>query len=101
MGLPEAAYVIVRHRHHPSWKTKHVCQIYDQVPQRTGHAIAVSAVGSMSRRLPSGYSPDHGPTGRLPSGRPLSSRCMGVPNLYPLGIRQVIAWRPPDVLMLA
>jgi transposase len=40
----EAANVIVRHRHHPAWKTKYVCQIYDQVSQRKGHAVAVGAV---------------------------------------------------------
>ncbi len=40
----EAANVVVRHRHHPAWKTKYVCQIYDQVSQRKGHAVAVGAV---------------------------------------------------------
>jgi len=40
----EAANVIVRHRHHPAWKTKYVCQIYDQVSRRKGHAVAVGAV---------------------------------------------------------
>jgi len=40
----EAANVIVRHRHHPAWKTKYVCQIYDQVSHRKGHAVAVGAV---------------------------------------------------------
>jgi transposase len=40
----EAANVVVRHRHHPAWKTKYVCQIYDQVAQRKGHAVAVGAV---------------------------------------------------------
>ena len=40
----EAANVVVRHRRHPAWKTKYVCQIYDQVCQRKGHAIAVGAV---------------------------------------------------------
>jgi len=40
----EAANVVVRHRHHPAWKTKYVCQVYDQVCQRKGHAIAVGAV---------------------------------------------------------
>jgi len=30
--------------HHPAWKTKYVCQVYDQVCQRKGHAIAVGAV---------------------------------------------------------
>jgi transposase len=40
----EAANVVVRHRHHPAWKTKYVSQIYDQVSQRKGHAIAVGAV---------------------------------------------------------
>jgi len=40
----EAANVVVRHRHHPAWKTKYVCQVYDQVCQRKGHSIAVGAV---------------------------------------------------------
>jgi transposase len=40
----EAANVVVRHRHHPAWKTKYVCQVYDQVCQRKGHPIAVGAV---------------------------------------------------------
>ena len=40
----EAANVVVRHRHHPAWKTKYVCQIYDQVSRRKGHAVAVGAV---------------------------------------------------------
>ena len=40
----EAANVVVRHRHHPAWTTKYVCQVYDQVCQRKGHAIAVGAV---------------------------------------------------------
>jgi transposase len=40
----EAANVVVRHRHHPAWKTTYVCQIYDQVSQRKGHAVAVGAV---------------------------------------------------------
>jgi len=40
----EAANVVVRHRHHPAWKTKYVCQVYDQVCQRKGHAVAVGAV---------------------------------------------------------
>ena len=35
------------------------------------------------RRLPSGSSTDNNPTGRLPSGRSLQSRCKGVPNMYP------------------
>ena len=40
----EAANVVVRHRHHPAWKTKYVCRVYDQVCQRKGHAVAVGAV---------------------------------------------------------
>jgi len=40
----EAANVVVRHRHHPAWKTKYVCRIYDQVSRRKGHAVAVGAV---------------------------------------------------------
>jgi transposase len=40
----EAANVVVRHRHHPAWKTNYVCQVYDQVCQRKGHSIAVGAV---------------------------------------------------------
>jgi len=40
----EAANVVVRHRRHPAWKVTYVCQIYDQVSQRKGHAVAVGAV---------------------------------------------------------
>jgi transposase len=40
----EAANVVVRHRHHPAWKGKYICHIYDQVARRKGHAIAVGAV---------------------------------------------------------
>jgi transposase len=40
----EAANVVVRYRHHPAWKTKYVCQVYDQVCQRRGHAVSVGAV---------------------------------------------------------
>jgi len=40
----EAANVVVRHRHHPAWKPKYVCRVYDRVCHRKGHAIAVGAV---------------------------------------------------------
>jgi transposase len=40
----EAANVVVRHHHHPAWKGKYVCHIYDQVSHRKGHAVAVGAV---------------------------------------------------------
>jgi transposase len=40
----EAANVVVRHRRSPAWKTKYVCQVYDRVCRRKGHAIAVGAV---------------------------------------------------------
>jgi transposase len=40
----EAANVVVRHRCHPAWKVTYVCQIYDQVSQRKGHAVAVGVV---------------------------------------------------------
>lgn len=40
----EAANVVVRHRRHAAWKTKYVCQVYDRVCRRKGHAIAVGAV---------------------------------------------------------
>jgi transposase len=40
----EAANVVVRHRHHPAWKTKYVTRVYDRVCHRKGHAIAVGAV---------------------------------------------------------
>jgi transposase len=40
----EAANVVVRHRHHPAWKGKYICHIYDQVSRRKGHAVAVGAV---------------------------------------------------------
>jgi transposase len=40
----EAANVVARHRHHPAWKGKYICHIYDQVARRKGHAVAVGAV---------------------------------------------------------
>jgi transposase len=40
----EAANVVVRHRHHPAWKGKYVCHVYDRVSRRKGHPIAVGAV---------------------------------------------------------
>ena len=40
----EAANVVVRHRHHPAWRTKYVSRVYDQVCRRKGHAVAVGAV---------------------------------------------------------
>jgi transposase len=40
----EAANVVVRHRHHPAWKTKHVSQVYETVCRRKGHSTAVGAV---------------------------------------------------------
>jgi transposase len=43
-ALIEAANVVVRHRHHPAWKEKYVCLVYDRVSRRKGHAVAVGAV---------------------------------------------------------
>jgi transposase len=40
----EAANVIVRQQHHPSWRQKYVCQLYERTRQRKGHAVAVGAV---------------------------------------------------------
>jgi transposase len=40
----EAANVVVRHRHHPAWKGKYVCQVYETICRRKGHSIAVGAV---------------------------------------------------------
>jgi transposase len=40
----EAANVVVRHRHHPAWKTKYVSQVYETICRRKGHSIAVGAV---------------------------------------------------------
>jgi len=40
----EAANVVARHRHHPAWNTKYVCQIYHPLCRRKGHAVAVGAV---------------------------------------------------------
>ena len=79
----EAANVVVRHRHHPAWKTKYVCQVYDQVCQRKGHSIAVGAVARHLAEAAFWILKSRQPTGRLPTGRPLPSRCKGAPNLYP------------------
>ncbi len=40
----EAANVIVRHRHHPNWQSRHVCLVYERIRRRKGHSIAVGAV---------------------------------------------------------
>ncbi|HEY44519.1 MAG TPA: IS110 family transposase, partial [Anaerolineae bacterium] len=40
----EGANVVVAHRHHPSWRQKKVCQVYERICRRKGHAIAVGAV---------------------------------------------------------
>jgi len=40
----EAANVIVRCRHFPSWHTQHVVRLYERTAQHKGHAIAVGAV---------------------------------------------------------
>ena len=40
----EAANVVVSHRHHPSWRSRHVCLIYNRIRYRKGHSIAVGAV---------------------------------------------------------
>jgi transposase len=40
----EAANVIVRQRHHPAWRAKYVCQLYERTRQRKGHAVAVGTV---------------------------------------------------------
>ena len=40
----EAANVIVRQRHHPAWRAKYVCQLYERTRQRKGHSVAVGAV---------------------------------------------------------
>lgn len=44
----EAANVIVRVRHHPGWRNKHVVRLYEATAQRRGHAVAV---GAMARHL--------------------------------------------------
>ncbi len=44
----EAANVIVRVRHHPGWRNKHVVLVYERTAQRRGHAVAV---GAMARHL--------------------------------------------------
>jgi transposase len=40
----EAANVVVRQRNHPSWRNKHVSQLYERVRRRKGHFVAVGAV---------------------------------------------------------
>jgi transposase len=40
----EAANVVVRHRHHPAWKTKYMVQIHERTRKRMGHSVAVGAV---------------------------------------------------------
>jgi transposase len=40
----EGANVVVAHRHHPSWRQKKLCQVYERIGRRKGHAIAVGAV---------------------------------------------------------
>jgi transposase len=40
----EAANVIVAHRNRPTWRHKHVVQLYERTRQRKGHAVAVGAV---------------------------------------------------------
>jgi transposase len=39
----EAANVIVRHRHHPNWRSKYVVHLYERTRRRKGHAVAVGA----------------------------------------------------------
>jgi transposase len=39
----EAANVVVRQRHHPSWRAKYVVQFYERTRRRKGHAVAVGA----------------------------------------------------------
>jgi hypothetical protein len=80
----EAAKVVVRHRHHPAWKTTYVCQIYDQVSQRKGHAVAVGAV---ARPLAEGafwilkrQQPYRPPALRQASPKQVRGRAQHVPN---------------------
>jgi transposase len=40
----EAANVIATNRNRPSWRNKHVIQLYERIRQRKGHAVAVGAV---------------------------------------------------------
>lgn len=40
----EAANVIVRNSHRPSWQEKHAVRLYHRIRQRKGHAVAVGAV---------------------------------------------------------
>lgn len=39
----EAANVIVSNRHRPTWRSKHVVQLYERIRARKGHAVAVGA----------------------------------------------------------
>jgi transposase len=40
----EVANALVCLRDDSAWKTKHVCEIHEQISQRKGHAVAVDAV---------------------------------------------------------
>lgn len=40
----EAANVVVRQQHHPSWRQKYVVALFERTRQRKGHAVAVGAV---------------------------------------------------------
>ena len=39
----EAANVVVRQRHHSSWRGKYVVRLFERTRQRKGHAVAVGA----------------------------------------------------------
>jgi len=40
----EAANVVVRQQHHPSWRQKYVVALFERTRQRKGHAVAVGTV---------------------------------------------------------
>jgi len=46
----EAANVIVRQQHHPSWRQKYVVALFERTRQRKGHAVAVGGGGSVPGR---------------------------------------------------
>jgi len=43
-GFIEAANVVVRQQHHPSWRQKYVVALFERTRQRKDHAVAVGTV---------------------------------------------------------
>jgi transposase len=87
----EAANVIVRLRHYPGWRNKHVVDLYERIHRRKGHAVAVGAVARYLAEatywvLKKGE-PYREPEPRRPAGASRSSRPgrgRRAPNMGPL-----------------